>query len=72
MTRQRYCNIKEHSLQDILTTCERHIHNIALTRFDLIDNGDMTPEHEFYIKMFGEVWADLRDDVKQMLKERQL
>jgi hypothetical protein len=59
-------------LQDILTTCERHIHNIALTRFDLIDNGDMTPEHEFYIKMFGEVWADLRDDVKQMLKERQL
>jgi hypothetical protein len=71
MTRQRYCNIKAHSLQDILTTCERHIHNIALTRFDLIDNGDITARDEFYIKMFFGVWQDLKEDVEQILKERE-
>ena len=68
MTRQRYCNIKVHSLNDILETCERHIHNASLMHFDLIDNGDMTPTDVHYIKMFRETWSDLRDDVQQMLK----
>ncbi|MNK14335.1 hypothetical protein D3C87_324460 [compost metagenome] len=68
--RKRYCDIKAHSLEDVLTTCERHIRNIGLTRFDMIEEGDITPTDEFYIKMFKDTWADLRDDVEQILKER--
>lgn len=69
--RKRYCNIKVHSLQDVLTTCERHIRNIGLTRYDLIEEGDITATDEFYIKMFKDTWSDLRDDIEQILKERQ-
>lgn len=69
--RQRYCNIKAHSLHDVLTTCERHIHNIALTRFDIIENGDMTATDEFYISMFKDTWSDLRDDVEKILKDKE-
>lgn len=67
MSRKRYCNIEAHSLQDILTTCERHIRNIALTRFDMIEEGDITPTDEFYIAMFRDTWTDLRDDVVEIL-----
>ena len=61
--RKRYCDIKAHSLEDVLTTCERHIRNIGLTRYDMIEEGDLTPLDESYIKMFRDTWADLRDDV---------
>lgn len=68
--RQRYCDMKAHSMQDVLTSCERHIRNIGLTRFDLIENGDITPTDEFYIKMFKETWTDLREDIEQILKDK--
>lgn len=71
MTRQRYCNIKASSLDEILKTCQRHLNNIDLLRYDLIENQDMNETHEFHIKMFKETWADLRDDVQNILKGKE-
>lgn len=68
--RKRDCNIKSHTLEDVLATCERNLRNISLTHIDLIENGDITPTDEFYIQYFSGTWADLRDDVEQMLKEQ--
>lgn len=68
--RKRYCDIRANSLEDVLATCARNLRNISLTHIDLIENGDITPEDEFYIQYFSGTWADLRDDVQQMLKEQ--
>lgn len=68
--RQRYCNIKAYSLEDILATCERHIRNIGLTRFDMIEEGDITSTDEFYIAMFKNTWTDLKEDVQHILEGR--
>lgn len=67
--RQRYCNTRATSLEDILTTCERHLHNTTLMHLDFIDNEDITPTDEFYIKMLFGMWGDLREDVQNILQK---
>jgi len=67
--RKRYCDIKATSLEEIRVTAERHITNIGKTLADLIDNGDYTESDLFYINMFRDTWADLRDDVTEMLAQ---
>jgi hypothetical protein len=68
MNRKRYCSIQATSLEEILETCDRHIRNITCYQHDLIDNQDGTSNDRFYINMFHDTWADLRDDVAKMLQ----
>lgn len=65
--RERYCDIRATSLQEILSTCDRHIKNIGLTQLDAIENQDETDSDRFYCDMFRRSWQDLRDDVAAIL-----
>lgn len=67
--RIRYCDIRATNLEEILKVCERHLTNISLTESDLIENGDGTGTDKFYIDMFRNTWADLRDDVKAIMEQ---
>ena len=64
----RYCDIKATSLEEVPSTCNRHIANIIKTKLDLFDNDDGTPTDDFYIDMFLGTWVDLRNDVSNILK----
>lgn len=72
MIRKRYCDIKPKNLEDALATCERHISNIRMTRNDLLEEGDGTATDWFYISMFSETWADMRDDIQAMIDKQKL
>jgi hypothetical protein len=65
--RERYCDLKAASLEEILATCERHIRNIGKTEADMIAEGDGTETDLWYCDMFRQTWQDLRDDVQEML-----
>lgn len=69
MNRNRFCDIKANSLEEILSTCDRHIKNINMTHRDLLEEGDGTTTDDFYIDMFRKTWTDLRDDVFDILKK---
>lgn len=70
--RARYCLIRATTLEQILETCDRHIKNIAMTKMDMVQEGDITKTDEFYCDMFRDTWKDLREDVQAMLdKEKQ-
>lgn len=68
--RERYCDVKATTLEEILETCERHIHNTSLIMYDLLDNEDGSDIDQFYLNMISGTWSDLRDDVKQMINDR--
>lgn len=68
MKRQRYCDIRATSLEEILETCNRHIKNFNMTSIDLLDNEDGTETDFFYIDTIRGMWQDMRDDVQQMLE----
>lgn len=69
MNKERYCNIKCKSLEDIQITCIRHIQNTQKMLLDCIDNEDLTDTDAFYLDMIERMWNDLLQDVIKMLEE---
>lgn len=67
MNKERYCEIRCKSLEDIRDTCRRHIKNAKLTLLDYIDNEDLTDSDAFYLDMQERMWHDLLEDVTVML-----
>ena len=66
----RYCNIECKTLEDIKATCERHILNASLSRFDMMENEDLTSLDSFYLNTQERMWSDLLRDVNKMLEEK--
>ena len=66
----RYCNIECKTLEDIKTTCERHILNASLSRLDKMENEDLTSLDSFYLNTQERMWSDLLRDVNKMLEEK--
>ena len=67
-SRQRYCELRANNLAEVLVTCERHITNIGRTQLDLLEEGDGTPNDDFYCGMMRGMWQDMRDDVKAIIE----
>ena len=70
MSKERYCEIRCKSLEDIRDTCRRHIKNTQLQLLGCIDAEDLTETDAFYLDMQERMWHDLLEDVTAMLKEK--
>ena len=69
MSKERYCEIRCKSLEDIRDTCRRHIKNTHLILLDCIDAEDLTDTDAFYLDMQERMWHDLLEDVTEMLNK---
>ena len=49
MNKERYCEIRCKSLEDIRDTCTRHIKNTQLQLLGCIDAEDLTDTDAFYL-----------------------
>lgn len=67
MSKERYCEIRCKSLEDIQATCIRHIKNTQLMLLGCIDAEDLTDTDAFYLDMQERMWRDLLEDVTAML-----
>ena len=73
MSKERYCEIRCKSLEDIRDTCTRHIKNTQYRRdIGCIDEEDLTGTDTFYLDMQERMWHDLLEDVTVMLKEQEV
>ena len=72
MSKERYCEIRCKSLEDIRDTCRRHIKNTQLQLLGCIDAEDLTETDAFYLDMQERMWHDLLEDVTAMLKEQEV
>ena len=61
MSKERYCEIRCKSLEDIRDTCRRHIKNTQLQLLGCIDAEDLTDTDAFYFDMQERMWHDQRD-----------
>ena len=69
MSKERYCEIRCKSLEDIRDTCRRHINNTHQMLLGCIDAGDLTDTDAFYLDMQERMWHDLLEDVTEMLNK---
>ena len=69
MSKERYCEIRCKSLEDIRDTCRRHIKNTQLQLLGCIDADDLTDTDAFYLDMQERMWHDLLEDVTAMLNK---
>jgi len=72
MTQERHCVIVAKTLEDILAACDRHIRNASMTLMDSIECGDVTSTDNFWCEYMKSGWEDLRADVLEMIKERDI
>ena len=72
MSKERYCEIRCKSLEDIRDTCRRHIKNTQIMLLGCIDAEDLTDTDAFYLDMQERMWRDLLEDVTAMLKEQEV
>lgn len=66
----RYCDIRATNMQEIIETCDRHIKNILITQYDLMEeeNEEILARDLFYCNMFRDTWNDLREDILAMME----
>ena len=69
MSKERYCEIRCKSLEDIRDTCIRHIKNTQIMLLGCIDAEDLTETDAFYLDMQERMWRDLLEDVTAMLNK---
>ena len=69
MSKERYCEIRCKSLEDIRDTCRLHIKNTQLQILGCIDAEDLTDTDAFYLDMQERMWRDLLEDVTAMLNK---
>lgn len=69
-TSKRYCNIRANNIQELLDAVNRNIANTYLMHVDMLTEGDITTLDDFYCKMLIGILQDMREDIKEIMKDK--
>ena len=67
--RERYCDLKATTIEELLAAINRNILNTQKILLDAIDADDLTDTDAFYCNMIEGILLDLREDLMNIMNK---